>query len=131
MGSVREAADKANDRPLHELPIPEWGCKAYVRMASAAETMPILERIQKYSESSKKDPYHLAWVVSKFLCEADGSLVYPGEDYRQLAERSFPVVGRLYKEVARLNGIAFSEEDEDEIEKKLETDENDSGSDYL
>lgn len=129
--TIREKIKRANDRPLHEVDVPEWECKVLLRVGSAYEMIPVLDRIQKNAKSGRKDPYHIPWVLSQFLCEEDGSLAYKGEEYKELADRSFVVVGRLFRDALRVNGLLEDEEDEAEIEKKLETEESDSGSDYL
>jgi len=131
MSTAREAIDSAKDRPLNPVEVEEWGCTVHLRTGSAFEMTAILERMKKNADSPRKDPYHMAWVLSKFLCEADGTPIYPGEDYKLLGDRSFDVVSRLCQHALKLNGLSSDDEDEAETEKKLETEESDSGSDYL
>jgi len=129
--SLKEKIAAANDRPVHEVEVPEWSCTVHLRTGSAYEMEQIIERIQKNAKSGRKDSHHMAWVLSQFLCEDDGTLAYTGDEYKQLGNRSYSVISRLYNEAARINGLIEEEEDEEEAKKKSPEEESGSGSDCL
>jgi len=128
---LAEQIDAANDNKLVAVEVEEWGVTVYLRVESAYTVEQISERLQKIASGSRRDSSWRAWVLHHFLCDADGTLLYPGDGYKRLGQKSFAVIRRLYEIAERINGLKADDEEDEELKKSSTEPESDSGTDYL
>ena len=88
-----------DDRPVREVPTPEWKCgRVFVRSISA------FEMISLESASEMSDTDRLAAQLAAYLCDEKGERVCSMEQARVITHKSAETVGRVLKVGRELNG---------------------------
>lgn len=85
------------------LEVPEWGGTVYIRVLSAEDQLAIAD------SDGGVTPVK---VLVACLVDENGERLFSGEDATELGKEDFPVILRVFAEVARLNGLSSKELDE-------------------
>lgn len=106
MGLTREQILAARrDRKPHRYEVPEWGGEVYIRVLSAEDQMHLAD--------NEGDPARTPIRVLLYaLVDDTGERLFTDADFDELAGEDFPVVMRVFSEVAKLNGLSTKELDE-------------------
>lgn len=104
---TRAAILEQNDRPIREVPVPEWGGKVLVRMMSAGER-------DAFEASQQGDPHKdlRARLAVATVCDADGVPLFTAEDVPALTAKSARALDRIFAAAARHNGITAADIEE-------------------
>ena len=107
---LRRQILEANDRPVKELPIPEWGCTVFIRTMSAGER-------DRYEAAHLANPYldARARLAAETVCDEAGNKLFSPEDVAALSQKSCKALDRIFAVAMRHNGV--SKEDIDELKK--------------
>jgi len=117
MGLTKEQILAADDRPIEQVHVPEWGGCVFVRSMTGNER----DRMDVTFAGSREQPERAvglrASVVAACLCTEEGEpLEFTPEELRELgSKKSAAVIERVFDVAQRLSGL--SQEDVEELEK--------------
>ena len=94
----------AEDLPVEEIKIPEWGGTVFVRRMTASDSIEHTIAIRKIegddSESIKR---RLGMNVAAFLCDEIGRPIATADQARKLIDKSAAAINRIVEAGQRLN----------------------------
>lgn len=99
------AARKAEVEPIE---VPEWGGTVYARRLSAGDA----EKTGLFKEDAEQTAEMTIGLIITCLTDEAGERIFSDEDVAHLTEADFPVVMRVFAEVAKVNGLAAEALDE-------------------
>jgi hypothetical protein len=104
---TRYAILSADDRPLREVSVPEWGGSLFVRMMTAGER-------DAFEASQGTDPHRdlRARLAVATVCDGDGQLLFAAADVPALTAKSGRALDRIFAAAARHNGITAADVEE-------------------
>ena len=116
-GLSRDAILGADDLPVEEIDIPEWGGKVYVRTLSGRERDRLEESIQTGRGKGRKVSLAnlRARVASMVLSDAEGNRMFTDQDAEALGGKSASALDRIMEVGMKLN--RYSDEDVNELVK--------------
>jgi hypothetical protein len=91
----------AEDCPLTQVEVPEWGATVYLRPLTARER----DRITARAIKGESDEALSIALVGRCLCDIDGRRVFADGEIEQLGAKSGAVVERLFGLALDLNGM--------------------------
>lgn len=104
----KETILKANDLPIEEVYVPEWGGTVRVRTLTGRErdhfeaSIAVPEgRRMKYNLSNVR-----ARLVALSIVDENGKLLFSEADVKVLSEKSGKALDRIYSVACRLNGMS-------------------------
>lgn len=110
---IREKILEADDRPLREVVVPEWGLgpgEAFIRAMSPADYVDYrLAHREEFEELGRAGPRALADIVVRTLVDADGERILEDDDLEAILEKSGDVVLRLADQAAAVAGFDGAE----------------------
>ena len=92
----------ANDRPLHEIEVPELGGSVFVRPMSAAE-----------AEAFDGEDTTVTKLVAAYVVDGEGRKMFEESDIPLLQEKSFKALDTIARGVLQANGLG----DVEQVEK--------------
>jgi hypothetical protein len=98
---------EAQDLPLKEVPVPEWGGKVFVRMMTAGQR-------DAFEAEQTTNPHRdlRARLAVATVCDEAGELLFTAEDVPTLTKKSARALDRIFAAAARHNGITQADVDE-------------------
>lgn len=117
----------ADDLPLKEIEVPEWGGTVWVRGMTGTER----DRFEWRISQTQNKPENIqvrSEFVGRCLVDEDGKRLFTDKDAAKLGEKSGAVLDRLFDEVRAMSGMG-EDEVEDAAEDFGETPSDDSPSD--
>lgn len=103
MPLTKEQILAADDRSTKEIPVPEWGDTALLRVMSGTERESF-EREWQSTEDRLLPQYKLK-MLRRCLCDSAGAPLFSDDELEQLGEKSAKVIERLFRECMVLNGF--------------------------
>lgn len=95
-------AARSHRKPIR-LEVPEWGGEVFIRVLSVEQQM-------QWEDVPDKEM--VMRVLTAALVNEDGAPIFEPDDWRELAKEDFPVIMRVFDEVAQVNGLTSKELDE-------------------
>ncbi|MBN9520840.1 hypothetical protein J0H58_20355 [bacterium] len=96
--SLRDLIERADDRKVAPVEVPEWNCTVYLRQLSVDERNTLISQLNE--DNAGRFP---VYVLLSCLCDERGNPVFTNKDYAVLAGKNARVVDRLGREASRLN----------------------------
>ena len=97
-------ASRKDRKPL-EMDVPEWGEKSiFIRVLSAEDQLTVFDGV------AKRDFPIL--VLLHAVCDEHGKPIFDSTDAAELAKEDFPIIMRVFRVAARLNGFTNKELEE-------------------
>jgi hypothetical protein len=112
---TKDAVLKADDRPIQEVEVPEWGGSVLIKAMTGAERNAFLARhIQNPGKGQTiiLDNMH-ADLAALSIINEDGSRMFSAAEVGALAQKSGTALERIFKAASKLNGL--SDEDVKEL----------------
>lgn len=102
---TRSAILAAQDLPLKEVQVPEWGGAVYVRMMTAGE------RDAFEASQGQGNPHRdlRARLAVATVCDSCGSALFTAEDVPALTAKSGRALDRIFAAAAKHNGITAAD----------------------
>lgn len=94
----------AEDRPIVDVDVPEWGGEVALRAMSAAAAIDFLEETQT-GNAKKTDG--MVKIIQQCAVDESGRALFTVEDLEKLREKSLPVLLRLQDAALKLNGLTL------------------------
>jgi hypothetical protein len=113
MSLSRDQILAADDKPVKEVPVPEWGGTVYVRTMSGLER----DRLEAQQQANPSKEVRARFVVAA-CCDADGELLFTEADIPALNGKNVKALDRIFDEVIELNRL--SKDAVDDAEKNSE-----------
>lgn len=106
---TRASILEANDRPMKEIAVPEWGGHVYIRMMSAGERDAF-----EGAQESNPAPYRdlRARLAVATVCDTDGELLFTPDDVPALTAKSGRALDRIFAAASKHNGLTKADVDE-------------------
>jgi hypothetical protein len=96
-------AARSSRKPIR-LHVEEWGGEVYIRVLSAAD-----QASMSNGHPESEMPIRL---LVKALVDEAGQPIFTDDDVPELSKEDFPVIFRVFAEVAKLNGLSTKELEE-------------------
>lgn len=91
----------ANDLPVKEVEVPEWGGVVRLRALSVAQR----EALEDFMFNQGKRDQWRAYLVAATAVDENGELLFGPDDVESLRGKSFDAVERVFMAAKRLSGI--------------------------
>lgn len=123
--SASEILD-AEDSPIEEVYVEEWGGKVCIRTMSGKERDAWEADTIEERQNLEGKPLRVQWenakakFLSRCICDLDGKRLFTDKQVEKLGEKSSLVLSRLWTKAARMNGL--TKEDVDELVGNLDGD---------
>ena len=114
--ALRSKILAANDQPLEQVELPEWGITAFVRTMRAGERDAWEQEMIGKGEGERRENLR-ASLVARCLVDSSGQRVFADADVVALSAKAAGPVDRAFAVATRLNGL--SQNDVEELEKNL------------
>jgi hypothetical protein len=105
MGLTRDNILDADDLPLEEVEVPEWGGSVYVRSMNGFER----QEFDTWLMETQDDPNRTNMrgvVVCSCTTDADGVRLFTAEDAEALGKKSAEALNRVFDVAMRLNALS-------------------------
>jgi hypothetical protein len=106
---TRDQILAAQDKPVKEVPVPEWGGSVHVRTMSGLER----DRLEALQEASPRKEVRARFVVAA-CCDAEGNLLFTEADIPALNGKNVKALDRIFDAVIELNRLSKDHVDEAE-----------------
>lgn len=104
MGLTRQQILAARkDRKPTRLEVPEWGGDVFIRVLSVEDQL-------QWEDMPQREVVMRCLVIA--LVDEDGRRIFEDGDETELAREEFPVIMRVFSEVAKVNGLTSKELDD-------------------
>jgi len=114
--SLREKILAADDLPVLEINVPEWGCSVWARSMTGTERSDYEEQMRKLNKDNAPDYQVLALYLLYVLVDESGERIFSGpEDVKALSEKNSAALLRVFQQASRHNGMAAG--DVEDLEK--------------
>lgn len=99
MSLTREQILGADDRPKKKVATPEWGGEVYVKTLSAAQR-------EEWEKALVAKADVRATMVAFAVCDEKGAALFSRDDVKALAEKSAPIIERIFDAAFALNRVS-------------------------
>ncbi len=116
---VLTAADilGADDLPIKELDVKEWGGKIFVQTLGGTEIaawqMAVKERSEDGVQSAEDVMFVFSSLIVKTVVNEEGGRLFKDDHAERLAAKNPNVLRRVYEVAARMNGVSVDGEETD------------------
>ncbi len=128
MALNKKAILEANDIPIQELQVPEWGGSVFVKGMTGFERDRFESSIVEMR--GKKQNVNMENIRAKLacytICDEDGKRLFNDTDISTLAKKSASALQRVFELAQKLSGIA-----DDDIDSMLKNSESDQQEDSV
>lgn len=110
---------KAEDLPVEEVEVPEWGGVVRVRGLSALERDRYELQMHNFRKDTSKANVRAPMVV-RCAVDADGKRLFTDSDAEPLAKKSGAALDRVWDKVRELSGMDTDDDDGRSVEDRAE-----------
>ncbi len=98
--SLRDQILNSIDLPLHELDVPEWGCKIWIATLTTAER-------ERFEARHVVDKVHWARerLVVATVCDQDRNFLFTEDDIDALSHKNAKACDRIFEAATKANGM--------------------------
>lgn len=116
MSLTKEQILNANDLPVEEVEVPQWGGSVFVRTMTASERDTLEgEQIAARKSGNTEFADIRARIGARCIVDADGKRLFSETEIGLLGQKSSAALDLIFEAAQRLNGM--SDEDIEELEK--------------